>query len=98
MPKQKHCLLAIQAFRATTSYRQLQNNGTQSSESIARMHLLFPKFYCFKLSDISNSITRQHTPGIGECIVMHLKKTSLQLHTNNFGLKQLSTIVKEFHY
>ena len=27
-----------------------------------------------------------------------VEKTSLQLHSNNFGLKQLSTIVKKFHY
>ena len=27
----------------------------------------------------------------------YLKKTRLQLHSNNFGLKQLSTTVKEFH-
>ena len=26
------------------------------------------------------------------------KKAGLQIHSNNFGLKQLSTIVKMFHY
>ena len=35
----------------------------------------------------------------GKCISMHLKQGySLPLHSNNFGLKQLSTTVKKFHY
>ena len=33
---------------------------------------------------------------MNECVVMHLKKDRLQLHSNNFGLKQLSTTVKSF--
>ena len=32
---------------------------------------------------------------MGECVVMH---ASLQLHSNNFSLKRLSTVVKKFHY
>ena len=33
---------------------------------------------------------------MGECVKMHLKKACLQVNSNNFGLGQLSTIIKRF--
>ena len=50
----------------TTLYaRQLQNDGAQSSESTARTRFQSsPDSPVLSMSDISNSTTQQHTPGL----------------------------------